>query len=203
MWLALLVALAAPIDTTRLEAALGDVPPDFKAVVVVLPPGDTAGRWFGYRDTADDTHWYPASSLKIFPAVAALELLDAGGLGAASPSVEVAFERPGRAPYRRRLDWLVRQALTQSSNLAYDRLVQLVGVDALHAGLLGPERGFGQTAVQLTYSDSVATPPQHACWRARSWASATWAASAGSGASARRAAPPPRRPGRRPATARS
>ncbi|MEZ4472380.1 MAG: hypothetical protein R3F60_16605 [bacterium] len=37
MWLALLVALAAPIDTTRLEAALGDVPPDFKAVVVVLP----------------------------------------------------------------------------------------------------------------------------------------------------------------------
>ncbi|MEZ4472379.1 MAG: hypothetical protein R3F60_16600 [bacterium] len=95
--------------------------------------------------------------MKIFPAVAALELLDAGSLGAASPSVEVAFERPGRAPYRRRLDWLVRQALTQSSNLAYDRLVQLVGVDALHAGLLGPERGFGQTAVQLTYSDSVAT----------------------------------------------
>ncbi|MCB9547181.1 MAG: serine hydrolase [Myxococcales bacterium] len=158
MWMALLVALAAPpIDTARLEAALAGVPTpvDFKAVVVVLDPGDAAGRWFGWQDTADDTDWYPASSLKIFPAVAALELVDGGALGAVGPSVELRFERPGRPPYRRRLDWLVGQALTQSSNLAFDRLVQLVGVDALHADLLGPARGFGQTAVQLRYSDSV------------------------------------------------
>lgn len=150
----LLTLLAPPVDTTALAAALPDFepPPGFKAVVVTFAPGDVVGRWFSWHDTHDDTDWYPASSIKVFPAVAALEWAEAEGVDL---KAEIAFERAAAKPYVRRLDWLVQQTLTQSSNLGYDRLVQLVGVDALHAGLLSEARGFGQTAVQLTYSASV------------------------------------------------
>lgn len=131
----------------------GFKPPEgFKAVVVTLVPGDSQGQWFSWEDTHDDVDWYPASSIKVFPAVAALELAEAKGVDL---KAEIAFERPGAKPYVRRLDWLVQQPLTQSSNLGYDRLVQLVGVDGLYGGLLSEARGFGQTAVERTNSASV------------------------------------------------
>lgn len=156
--LAVLLLAAPPVapavDTTSLAPLLAGVklPADFKAVVVTFAPGEVAGQWFGYNETADDLDWYPASSIKVFPAVAALEAMEARSLGIRT---RIAFDRPGQKPYVRTLEELVRQTLSLSSNLGYDRLVQLVGADALHTDLLGEARGFEQTAVQIAYSQNV------------------------------------------------
>ena len=153
--IALLLA-ATPAHADDLGALLAadgaPIPANLKALVVVYGPGDVDGRRHELRRTASDASWWPASTIKIFAAAAALESAHADGIGLRA---QVSFAREGRKPYTRRLDWLVQQAITHSSNLAYDRLVQFTGSAALHAGLLGPDRGMRDTALQVPYSSNV------------------------------------------------
>lgn len=156
-WLILTLLLtASPAHPDDLGALMradgGQIPPDLKALVTVYGPTDVVGRRYTLGQTATDASWWPASTIKIFAAVAALESAHADGVG---PRARLSFDRGARKPYVRRLDWLVKQAITHSSNLAYDRLVQFVGAAELHANLLGPKRGMGHTALQVPYSTNI------------------------------------------------
>ena len=151
--LLLVASFAHADDLGALLAADGaPVPAQLKALVTVYGPADVKGRRYAVRHTATDATWWPASTIKIFAAVAALESAHAEGVGLRAL---LSFDRGTRKPYVRRLDWLVQQAITHSSNLAYDRLVQFVGSDALHQDLLGPDRGLSHTALQVPYSSNV------------------------------------------------
>lgn len=151
-----LLALALPAQATTLADLLypDKAPPPHLRVLVI--EYDAAGRPLARHHLGDpaSVDWWPASTVKIFAAVAALEAVEALGF---DQRAQVRFERPGRRPYTRRVGWLVQKAITDSSNLAYDRLVQFVGHDALHADLLGPARGLHDTALQVPYSTNVSS----------------------------------------------
>jgi hypothetical protein len=97
-----------------------------------------------------DAFW-PASSIKVMAAVGALEFLaDLGFSGSAT----VAFDDDGEGNGE---TWTVRDlyeaAVAQSSNDAYDRLVQIAGVDWLNDEFLTAENGFPDTVIQKSYVD--------------------------------------------------
>lgn len=150
----LLVASSAHADDlgALLAADGAPIPAQLKALVTVYGPTDVQGRRYALRRTATEAAWWPASTVKIFAAVAAFESAHAQGVGLRA---RLSFDRGTRKPYVRRLDWLVQQAITHSSNLAYDRLVQFVGGRELHTDLLGPNRGLARTALQVPYSSNI------------------------------------------------
>ncbi|MEW6153185.1 MAG: hypothetical protein AB1673_04220 [Actinomycetota bacterium] len=152
-------AALAGIDRSSLPAAL-------RSAGVVLPPGTNVyaavvdGRAPQARAEYEAgggggaSGFWPASSVKLLAAVGALEYL--GTLGFTG-SATVAIGG-GQAVAVRTLYWA---AVTESSNDAYDRLVEVAGVDWLNETFLSPARGFPVSVVQRSYAFGgvLASPP--------------------------------------------
>jgi hypothetical protein len=182
----------------RLLAERGFRPPRrFKALVVVVEPrlgvagagprpgadggdrretpDDGTGRLrfrpFDWRGTSlDRADWWPASSVKLFAATAALEA--AHGMGF-TPAARVTFHYDrstglarhpdGRDPTRDEpvtlpLERIVRAAITPSDNRAFDRLVEIVGSDPLNRRFLSRRHGLHDTVLLRSYAWRVADP---------------------------------------------
>ena len=151
---------AAQIDTERLPKLLAEAhfnpPPAFKALVVELAP-DGASRFttriYSWRDTwRDRSDWWPASTVKLFAAVVALEEV---GLLGFSPEARVTFQYD-TGPVVTSVRDLVEAAIIPSDNTAFDRLVELVGSDRLRARLHGA--GFRATVLLRAYGGRVRYP---------------------------------------------
>ena len=136
----------------------GFTPPEgFKALVVVLPKRGAAGpaRAYDWHGTsADRDNWWPASSVKLFAAVAALETTHRLGFG---PRTQVTYEYP-EGPVTLRLDRIVKDALIPSNNLAYDRLIEIAGFDALHRQFFTKQHGFQNTVLLRAYGGRIKDP---------------------------------------------
>ncbi len=136
----------------RLMDARGfDPPSEFKAIVVEITFNSERSRIigerrFGYRNTADDTDWNPASAIKLFAAVAAIQY--ARDLGF-STDAQLTFRSSRDRTFS--LDELVSAAIGPSDNIAYNRLVQFVGYDQLNGQFLSRANGLGQTAIRRPY----------------------------------------------------
>lgn len=101
------------------------------------------------------TGFWPASSVKPLAAVGALEFLGRYGFtGAATVSVD---GEDGAWT----VEDLYDEAITDSSNDAYDLLVQIAGVDWLNNAFLTPDHGFHQTVIQRSYvyGGGLPSPP--------------------------------------------
>ncbi|MEN9207109.1 MAG: polysaccharide deacetylase family protein [Gloeomargarita sp. GMQP_bins_14] len=98
-------------------------------------------------------NFWPASTVKVLPAIAALEWVHAQGF---TGEVTVTFPQ-GQDTLARIIDRSIRE----SSNWDYDLTVQLVGLDWLNQRFLTPERGFPTTTLQRGYSglNVYASPP--------------------------------------------
>lgn len=153
-------------DTTRLAhlmRAQGFQPPSgFRAVVTVVDLAKntiTAIQSFDWDGRGSRTDgWNPASTVKIFSAVGAIETVRAHGfLGDTS----VTFQGP-RSNKTFKLSELIRASIIRSDNIAHDRLTLLAGFDALH-GRRGPlaRAGLSHSAVMRAY--------QGADWEAEGW----------------------------------
>lgn len=146
------------VSLPTLLSQQGFTPPEgFKALVVVLPKRGTADParaydWHGTGDDRDD--WWPASTVKLYAAVAALETAHRLGFG---PRAQVTFEYPD-GPVTQRLDRLVKEALIPSNNLAYDRLIEIAGFDALHRGFFTKQHGFQNTVLLRAYGGRIRDP---------------------------------------------
>ncbi len=149
-------AQARNVDQARLAALLterGFTPPtDFKALVVRIDAGDDGAlseTYFDYEGTADDRDdWWPASSVKIYAAVAAYERIHALGFrGDAWLTYEY-----DEGLVTLRFDQIVRHALEFSDNASFDRLVELVGFDSINTEFFVPENGFADTVFLRAYS---------------------------------------------------
>lgn len=149
-------AFAQPSDGETLESALtrqGFQPPeDFKAWVVRIDEQGRAAQGFDWRNTASDRdNWWPASSVKIFAAVAALERLHELGFPIRSWAT-YHYEADGEPdPVRRRFDHIVRLAIQRSDNRAFNQLVELVGMDDLNREFFVPEHGLHNTVFLRHY----------------------------------------------------
>ena len=146
------------VDTEVLHRLMGDrgfdPPSGFKAIVVEVTFNSERSRVigerrFGYRNTADDTDWNPASSIKLFAAVAALQY-----------ARDLGFTTDAQLTFRSRrdrtfsLDELVAEAIGPSNNIAYNRLVQFVGYDQLNGQFLSRANGLAHTAIRRPYERS-------------------------------------------------
>lgn len=101
---------------------------------------------------ATATAFWPASSVKPLAAVGALEFLGGYGFtGAATVSID---GEEGAWT----VEDLYGEAITDSSNDAYDLLVQIAGVDWLNTTFLTPDHGFHQTVIQRSYVNGGGLP---------------------------------------------
>ncbi len=91
--------------------------------------------------------FWPASTVKVLPAVAALEWVNAQGF-----TGQAVVELPR---WRDKLVHIVDRSVRESSNFDYDLTVQLVGLDWLNQQFLTAERGFPTTQLLRGYSGTV------------------------------------------------
>jgi len=138
-----------------LEASGFRPPPGFKAFVarISLTHGTPSYQLADYAGTsADRDDWWPASTVKVFAAAAALETVRSLGF---TPRARVTFHYP-RRPEAHTVEDLVRRAITHSDNAAFDQLVEIVGGDEMNAWL--ERRGFRSTVLLRGYSRRYVDP---------------------------------------------
>ncbi len=161
----------ARLDTKRLEKmmrAKGFTPPHrFRALIIEYElknnrvVSERAFDWKGLSIQAGG--WNAASSIKFFAAIAALERIEKWGFPAET-WVTFHHSKTGKRTnclIRRKnctVRELVDEALIESDNIAYDRLVQLAGYDYLNGNLLHPRRGIKGTGLHGPYARSKWIP---------------------------------------------
>lgn len=143
------------LDSLMRERGIS-IPTHFKAYVVEFTfNGDRSEvareRRFNYNGTADDVAgWNPASTVKLFAGVAALERAESMGF---TRDVEITFH--GTQPHTTTLKELLREALGPSNNIAYDFLAIFTGHDRLNRQFLSEANGFHHSALRRAYARST------------------------------------------------
>lgn len=127
-------------------------PPTLKALIVSVerqPGGALRFHRFDLRGTSRDRDdWWPASSVKVFAAVAALERLRSLGL---SPSARATFHYED-GPVTVEVAQVVRKAVGPSNNQAFDRLVEVVGSRRLNDEFFAKRNGLQDTLLLRSYT---------------------------------------------------
>lgn len=151
--------IIAAVDHSRLRDLMEDrgfrPPRDFMALVIEFTFDSgrtrvTRERRFDWEGTSDDADgWNPASTVKLFAAIAAMQR--ARDLGFTGDAL-VTFH--GGRDYTTSLDELVSLALGPSDNIAYNRLVQFVGYDEMNAQFLSRRNGLAHTALRRPYAQT-------------------------------------------------
>ncbi len=148
-----------PLDSEMLPRLLtesGYVPPDtFKALVIEIEKnkkGEFVYHRFDYRGTSSDRDdWWPASTVKLYAAIAAMEKLRWHGF---PPEAELTFgyeDEPETVVFKK----LVERAITDSKNPEFDKLVEIVGFRRLNKHFLSEKNGFNKTVMLRSYSHRV------------------------------------------------
>ncbi len=133
-----------------------DPPRRFKAAIIEITfdrgrQNVVSERRFDYAGTGGESEgWNPASSVKLFAAVAAMQRMNELGF---TGEARVTFH--GRREYTATLDEVIGAALGPSDNIAYNRLVQFVGFDALNRDFLSRSNGFRSTVLRRPYARST------------------------------------------------
>jgi hypothetical protein len=128
------------------------------ATVVIVEPGAAASEmpkltWHHFRNQPHARDFWPASCIKLYTVVAAVELLNELGLPLESV---VAFERrsaDGRwiLDAARSVKEMLGEVFRRSSNEDYTLLLRMVGLDRLNTKFLIPEKGFTASALMRGY----------------------------------------------------
>ena len=158
IFLLMIVCFQAQGDEA-LDQALDAIAPGIEkwaSICIVRPGADgaTSFEWHDYRNTADQTGFWPASTIKVYAAIAALERLHERGL---TLDTAVAFEHQDLKTGAWQLDCArgVREMLSEvfrrSSNEDYTLLLRLIGIDYLNTQFLIPSRGFPHSALMRGY----------------------------------------------------
>lgn len=156
------LALVLPFLPVRadeaLDAAIDTVAPETKkwATVCVVTrdaEGAPSFHWTDYRDTGTKTDFWPASTIKLYTAVAALELLTERGFPL---DTVVTFEHrdaDGRwvLDTARSVREMLSEVFRRSSNEDYTLLLRMVGIDRLNTKFLIPAKGFQSSALMRGY----------------------------------------------------
>jgi len=117
----------------------------YAAEVISAPGVDVRVREYEGGAGAFDTSFWPASSVKVLVAIGALDFVRTLGFsGAATIESEDGWTESVRD--------LAGAAIEDSSNEAYDMLVQVAGLDWLNTTFLSPANGFPKTVIQRSYS---------------------------------------------------
>jgi len=144
-----------PVDSGLLKKLLderGYTPgANFKALVMEIPSDESGNHTYypmDYQGTSDDRDdWWPASTVKLFAAIAALERLHAMGF---TPRAKLTFQYEEK-PLTQRVDKIIKRAIVLSRNPEFDRLVEFVGCDWLNRRFLNKRNGLEDTVLLRSY----------------------------------------------------
>lgn len=166
------VALAKGAPDAGFDAAVDKAAPEFsrRATVIIAdqqPDGSLKFRATHYRDEPAASDFWPASTIKLYTALAALEQVHALGFNL---DVTVTFEHQDDEgawvlDSARTLREMLSETFLRSSNEDYTLLLRMLGRDAINSQFLTPERGFKKSALMRGYVTArpwvyIATEPQ-------------------------------------------
>ncbi|MFA5625848.1 MAG: LysM peptidoglycan-binding domain-containing protein [Bradymonadales bacterium] len=147
---------ATKLNTTSLpklmQAKGFKAPSHFMALVIEISFDPTRTviireRAFDYNGSSRKKDgWNAASTVKLFAAIAALKRLDELGF---TSRAKVTFH--SKKPYTTTVSELVQNAIIQSDNIAYNRVVQLAGFEYMHTKVLNSNYGIANTALTRGY----------------------------------------------------
>ncbi len=125
--------------------------PKFKAYLICAESGENSHiekeYRFDYKGTANDTSYWPASTVKLFASVAALKKAQTLKI---SPREKIYFKIKKRT-YSDTLENLINESIINSDNISYNFLVQFSGFDYLNRNFLWNENGFRKTMLFKAY----------------------------------------------------
>jgi len=159
-WITVMIlAVAGPFARGEsFDPALDAIGPGIKkwatvCVVTTGPDGAPSFVWHDYAKTADATDFWPASTIKLYAAIAALELLNERGF---SLETTISFEHQEAdgswvLDCARAMREMLSEVFRRSSNEDYTLLLRLVGIDRMNTKFLTPERGFPHSALMRGY----------------------------------------------------
>lgn len=145
------IMLAASLD-----ALIDPISPDISkwASVVVIEGEDAHPHftWHHYRNSEDAVDFWPASTIKIYAGVAALEYLNELRYPL---DCALMFERRTETGWRldtaRTVREMISEVFRRSSNEDYTLLLRFVGIDRINTQFLIPDRGFPHSALMRDY----------------------------------------------------
>jgi hypothetical protein len=158
MILPLVAATAVARADPALDAALEGVGPGMRKWGTVCVIGRDGGgaptfAWHDVGDTGWRTDFWPASTIKLFAVVAALELLSERGFPL---DTVVSFEHRAAdgvwvLDTARSMREMISEVFRRSSNEDYTLLLRMVGIDRINTKFLVRERGFPHSALMRGY----------------------------------------------------
>jgi LysM repeat protein len=144
------------VNTTALPKLMAQEgfkkPKQFRAFILEITFDETRQvvtreRAFDYQGTsASHSGWNPASTVKIYAAIAALRRIDELGF---TSRAKVTFH--SKKKFTTTVGELIEAAIIHSDNIAYNRVVQLASYDKLHKELFTSKFGMTQTALNRGY----------------------------------------------------
>jgi hypothetical protein len=146
-----------------LDTVLAGIAPEldkWAAVVVVEGAGaETRFEAYQYKQTAQSQNFWPASCIKLYAMVAALEILTEQGL---TLDTVVSFERQVEGAWQldcaRSVREMISEVCRRSSNEDYTLLLRWVGVERMNATFLVPAKGFAKSALMRGYVSAATRP---------------------------------------------
>ena len=145
-----------PAAAGGLDSLLGDISPEvFKWASVAVVTGEAESpkfEWHHFRDSEEAVGFWPASTIKIYTVVAALEYLNELEMPLDSA---LTFERKTEGKWKldcaRSMREMISEVFRRSSNEDYTLLLRFVGIDRINAKFLTPDRGFPHSALMRGY----------------------------------------------------
>jgi hypothetical protein len=147
----------SPVDANldeRLDAIAPEIRKWASVCVVTRDAGNTpVFTWHGYRETADALDFWPASTIKLYAVVAALELLNAQQFPLETALIFEHRANDGRwvLDGARTMPAMMTEFFRRSSNVEYTLLLRFVGIDRMNTEFLIPEKGFPHAALMRGY----------------------------------------------------
>ena len=152
----IVVVFVSSVRGSELDDILRDISPETKKwATVVLVKGEKTKpdfEWFHYRDSAEAVDFWPASTIKIYTVVAALEYLNE--LKAPLDSVLIFQHQKDNLwilDSARTMREMISEIFRRSSNEDYTLLLRFVGIDRINTKFLIPKKGFPHSAIMRDY----------------------------------------------------
>lgn len=144
------------LSADSLSSLIDPIDPEIsKWASLVIVRGDKTHPefdWHHYRNSKEAVDFWPASTIKIYTVVAALEYLNELKQPLDSTLI---FERKTEGQWHldtaRTMPEMISEVFRRSSNEDYTLLLRFVGIDRINTQFLIPEKGFPHSALMRDY----------------------------------------------------
>jgi hypothetical protein len=146
-----------PMPPAMVEAIDKIEPNAQKWLIAASVDAHGQGQWLDYRSTAQRTDFWPASTVKLYACIAALERLNAvkAPLNASLTFAHQNRDQDWVTDCARTMPEMLSEVFRRSSNEDYTLLLRLCGIDHINSQFLIPAKGFPSSAIMRGYTRQI------------------------------------------------